>query len=358
MAIIHGGNIREIAALYQLDEKSILDFSANINPLGMPEKIRRAMIQAMDSAVSYPDLHYTSLKKEIAGYHQIDSNCVYPGNGATDAIFNLAQVLEIKKLLLVQPTFMEYEGAFQSRGTAFVYYPLEKDRFVLDIEKFLKKAEETKADGICLCNPNNPTGQLISKAVLLEILQFCRKRSIHLIADEAFIDFTDEAENSLAGEISNFERLYIIRSLTKMFAVPGIRIGYLLTGNKEVLEKLELITPSWHINSMADAAGQTALKETAFAEETRRLICRERAFLSEKLGGFDLLEVYPGTANFLFFRWKGKSCLQEKLIRHRILIRKCDSFKGLTQDYYRIAVRGRKENLKLTQALEAILAKQ
>lgn len=354
MAVKHGGNIQEISELYQIDKKELIDFSANINPLGIPQGVKATLTKGIAELVHYPDIRYHALIQSIADFHDISAEFVYPANGAAEAIFMLGRTLMLKRLLLLAPTFMEYEAAFSQQKTEFSYFNLEQRNFQWTIAELIQSAKEQQVDGICLCNPNNPTGQMLKQSELEELSQFCQRNEIALIIDEAFVDFTRE-EYSLVSSISTNENLYIFRSLTKMFAIPGLRLGYLLSSNRAVLAQIEAKTVPWHINTFADIAGQQALKETRFIKDSQRYIAEERRFLEKGLAQFKEVETFSSQTNFIFLRYQGSGCLQEKLIQKNILIRNCNSFHGLSQKYYRIAVKSRVDNKSLLDALEAIL---
>ncbi|MGL9727978.1 threonine-phosphate decarboxylase CobD [Enterococcus sp. DIV0756] len=354
MAVKHGGNLQEVSELYKIEKKNLIDFSANINPLGIPERVKEVLIKGITELVHYPDIRYRALKRAIADFHGLSEEFVYPANGAAEAIFMLGRTLQLKRLLLLAPTFMEYEAAFNQQETEFCYFNLEQRNFQWTISELMRSAKEQQVDGICLCNPNNPTGQMLKQFELEELFAFCQENKIVLIVDEAFVDFTKE-EYSFVSSINTNENLYIFRSLTKMFAIPGLRLGYLLTSNRSILSAIVEKTVPWHINTFADLAGQQALKETRFIEDSQHYIAQERGFLEERLAFFKELEVYPSQTNFLFMRYQGAGCLQEKMLKQNVLIRNCNSFNGLTQKYYRIAVKSRADNQILLAALEAVL---
>lgn len=355
MAAKHGGNIQEMSEIYQLDQEKVLDFSANINPLGIPLGVQQVLKNSLGALIHYPDLRYRLLKEAIAAFHGISDRQVYAANGAAEAIFMLGRVLKVDKLLLLAPTFVEYEEAFDQQNTEFCYFNLEACEFKWAIADLIQAAQQQQVDGICLCNPNNPTGQLVKQPELEQLLDFCQNNQIKLLVDEAFMDFTQE-EDSLVSALNQFSELYIFRSLTKMFAIPGLRLGYLLTNNQEVLTKMEKLTVPWHINTFADLAGQQALQELAFIQESQQYISQERSFLENQLAVFEpIIHCYPSETNFLFFHYMGTEDLQKQLLKQHILIRNCDSFKGLTKKYYRIAVKNRAENQALINALEAVL---
>ncbi|SET49752.1 L-threonine O-3-phosphate decarboxylase [Enterococcus malodoratus] len=354
MVVKHGGNIQEISETYQKDKNSLIDFSANINPLGIPKGVKKVLSKGIEELIHYPDIRYRALTQAIASFHEVSEDFVYPANGAAEAIFMLGKTLKLDRLLLLAPTFMEYEAAFGQQKTEFCYFNLEQHDFRLSLSALHQSAKQQKVNGICLCNPNNPTGQLIKQSELDELLIFCQENELVLIIDEAFVDFTKE-EHSLVSKIKDYPNLFIFRSLTKMFAIPGLRLGYLLTSNLSVLAEIEEKTVPWHINTFADLAGQQALQEEQFIKDSQQYITQERQFLVNGLSDFKELEVFPSQTNFLFFRYHGADCLQAEMIKKNILIRNCNSFNGLNHKYYRIAVKSRTENQILLDALEAIL---
>lgn len=277
MTAKHGGNIQEISEIYQKNKRQLIDFSANINPLGIPEEIKKILTDNIEMLIHYPDIRYHSLIQAIANFHKIPQRYVYPSNGAAEAIFMLGRTLSVKKLMLLAPTFMEYEEAFGQQDTEFCYFYLEQSNFQWSISQLKQAAKKQKVTGICLCNPNNPTGQLLNQSELDDLLAFCRENKMVLIVDEAFVDFTEE-EHSLIPSIKDYSNLFIFRSLTKMFAIPGLRLGYLLTSNLSILAEINEKTIPWHINTFAELAGQQALKETQFIEESKQYIISERLF--------------------------------------------------------------------------------
>lgn len=356
MKIQHGGNVSEIREKYAI-EHEIKDFSANINPLGIPRSIQVSLVTAMDYLQDYPDMRYHKLKKAIASHHALkDENWVYPANGAAEAIFNLAQAISIKKMALLAPTFMEYEGAYRHTGTKFCYYPTEADGFQVKMEKLIYFLGKNKCDGFCLCNPNNPTGNVLSRKELQPLLAYCRENQIKLIVDEAFIDFTDQQQNTLVDALEAYPQLYILRSMTKMFAIPGLRLGYLLTSDQEVMRVLNAQAVPWHINTFADQAGQAAIQDQSFVSKTNAYITKERCRLFEGLNQFRAhLKVFPSETNYLFFLFLGGCDLQQALLKKGFLIRDCRSFRGLTNNYYRIAVKDQETNQQFLSALREVL---
>lgn len=351
MAGLHGGNIKEIAEIYHLSEKSIIDFSANINPLGLSENLLKVLKENTDQILHYPDLRYTELKKEIATYHSLTPENIFLGNGAAEVIYSLANVLKSQQLLVLAPTFSEYEDAFAHQKTNIVYFKTKDNDFKVNTTDLMTKIQEEKVDTLCICNPNNPTGTIIEKEEMIKLAKFCQNNQIYLIIDEAFMDFVDEKE-SLTTELGGNEYLVILRSLTKIFAIPGLRLGYLLTDNSHMMDDLESNAIPWRINCFADMAGRESLKDKQYLAETLSYVEKERLFLESSLTKFTELKLVKSSANFIFFEYLSTVDLQKALIEMNILIRDCSNYKGLDGNYYRIAVRTREENEKLVEALE------
>ena len=354
---IHGGNVEEITRRYGLREEKIMDFSANINPLGPSSRVIKALKENLSKIACYPDPEAIDLRKELSKYLKINPGNIIAGNGAVELIHLICRALKPRKALIVVPTFSEYEFALKSVGCKIQFFPLKfKDNFRLDIGELLRNMK--KVNLLLLCNPNNPTGQLINKTDLLKIINVAQKRGVFVIIDEVFMDFVgNEKEETLIQEVIKRNNLFVIRSLTKFFALPGIRIGYGI-GNKRLLKNLKIYKEYWSVNVLAQIAGIATLKGKEYIKQTKRLISIERELLHDKLSNINGLKSYPSVTNFIFCRLTNKmnsKLLQEKLIQKNILIRDCSSFRSLNNRYIRIAVRTRKENLHLINSLSNII---
>lgn len=347
----HGGDI------YQLTKK-VLDFSINVNPLGMPERVRRAAKKGVVESHRYPDVTYNKLVVAIAEQEDCFAHQVVCGNGAADLIFNLVRSINPKRALILAPGFYEYEQALNSVGCQVDVFLLEKETsFSLYgqslQEQFLKQIKED-TDLIFLCNPNNPTGMLTDKAFLNLVLKKCQEQGTLLVVDECFMDFVDEHKNqSMVQETKNQENLIVLKAFTKIYAIPGLRLGYMITGNEKILTHMGEISQPWSVSIPAEKAGIAALKEEKYRRRTVKLIQKEKQFLGEQLARLPIT-VYQGEANFLLFFSENKS-LQEACLKRNILIRDCSNFQGLSPGYYRICVRKRRENKKLITALQEVL---
>ncbi|MGG5461737.1 threonine-phosphate decarboxylase CobD [Clostridium sp. B9] len=351
MNLGHGGNVEEIKRIYNMDK--ILDFSANINPMGMSDKVHKAMTYALNEIERYPDITYFELKKAISIYENCNSEELVLGNGAAEVIFNIARALKPKSSLLIAPTFSEYEDALNSVGCKISHYLL-KDKYSLDSD-FLNEIN-SDIDILFLCNPNNPTGALIEKDLSLKILEKARDNGCTVVFDESFLDFVKDGEKyTLTKELNEFNNLIIVKSLTKLFAFPGIRLGYGLSGNSEYIEEINKVSTPWSVNTVADYAGRQALEEKEYIKESIEYIEKENKFLYEEINKIKNIKIFKGAVNFLFFEIKKEIDLRGELLKKGILIRSCCNYIGLNKRFYRIAVRTREENLELLKELKAII---
>ena len=338
----HGGDI------YSYPD--MLDFSANINPLGIPEQVKEAYLSSLEELTHYPDPKCRMLREAIGRKHEIPASFILCGNGAADLIFTLCFALKPKRALLPAPSFSEYARALSCIGCSIQYSFLpEKDRFAFT-EQFLSDLKSFHPDIIFLCNPNNPTGQLIDHALLTEIAAYCERQKIYIVIDECFLDFTDAfSSGSLIPKLPVSNYLFILKAFTKMYALPGLRLGYFLSGNADLLRKMQSFRQPWSVSVPAQAAGTAAyafLKEHNWEEKTRQFIKKERAFLKNSLPFSNI----TGEANYLFFP---SHLPLSQIGRERgILIRCCNNFISLEQkNYYRIAVKTREENTKFLRLL-------
>lgn len=340
---IHGGDVYH--------HQGCIDFSANCNPLGTPEGIKKAIIRSLDHINDYPRVGCTPLKEAIAEYENTKPDQVICGNGAAEVIFSLCRAVTPKKALVPAPTFAEYQQALCSVDCQVEFFPLdEKKGFVL--EKDFLQALTEDLDIIFLCNPNNPTGLLVEKPLLEKILKRCRELHILMAVDECFLDFVPSPEKyTLKEYLETYDNLFLLKAFTKRYAMAGVRLGYGLCGNKKLLEKMESVCQPWNVSSMAQAAGLAALQEKEYVEKGRQMTFRELAYLKKELTSLGYL-VYPSQANYVFFT--GPADLYEKLELKKILIRDCSNYTGLSKGYYRAAVKNHEENQQLVKALKEI----
>lgn len=340
----HGGDI--------YSKKYRIDFSANLNPLGMPESVREAARAGVDKSVNYPDVHCRELREALAKKEGVSAEQIICGNGAAELIFLLAAAEKPGRSLLAAPGFAEYEQALTSVDCRMDFYYLKEENGFALKEDYLDRLKEGW-DMIFLCNPNNPTGVTIEPGLLKQILDICKERKIRVVLDLCFLDFLENEERADAVAYSaDYPNLFILKAFTKTYAMAGLRLGYGITADTCLLKKMREHIQPWNVSIPAQMAGTAALKETEYVCHTRKLITRERGWLKEKLAELGFT-VYTSKANFIFF--KGPAGLTEKCAREGILIRDCGNYRGLEeQGYYRIAVRTHEENTELIEILRKI----
>jgi len=331
-----------------------LDFSANVNPLGTPESVREAMRKALSDAHRYPDPRCRALVRAIALSEGVPEDYILCGNGAAELIFAFCAAVRPKTAVETAPTFTEYAAALSLAGTRIDrYFLTEEDGFRVG-EGFLRFLAEKRPEAVFLCDPNNPTGRLIDPDILDGVLRFCRETGARLFLDECFLDLSDGGEG-MKGAIAGNPRLTIVKAFTKTYGLAGVRSGYCLTSDRDLLRAMAALTPPWNVSVIAQAAGVAALREQEFVRRARALIREEREYLRGELTRLGLA-VCPSEANFLLV--KGPAGLADKLEREGIALRRCSNFIGLDDRWYRIAVRPRGENERLIAALTRVLGKE
>lgn len=351
--LTHGGDI------YSAREKGmehILDFSANINPLGLPRQVQLAAEQAVRDCVHYPDPLCRALAEKIARHEQVKQEWIICGNGAADVLFRLIYALRPHRALLLSPTFSEYEQALHAIGCRVSDWMLkEADGFHVT-EEVLQQLDPA-LDLLILCNPNNPTGVLIDPPLLQKVIATCAEKHIFLVIDECFNDFLQESErHTVKPYLAENTGLFILKAFTKFYGLAGLRLGYGLCSCRPLLERIQQVGQPWSVSVPAQAAGVAAMEPGVeeYRVKTKRLIFQERLYLSEALQRIGL-HIFDGQANYLFFKVEGMERLEAQLEQQGILIRSCGNYRGLTKEFYRVAVRTHQENEQLVAALQKIL---
>ncbi len=340
----HHGAHRALASRSLTLPDNVLDFSQNVNPLGPPngtlDAARRAV---MDESGSYPALDYPGLREALAYYLGVSAAAVLPTNGGAEALFLAARATGNpgRKAVVLEPTFSEYAAAARTAGLEPVHRISRRPEngFAFD-GSVLDGLEDVAA--VFLCNPNNPTGNALSWEQVMDVAEKVREAGATLIVDEAFADFVPRV--SVAQEVD--ERLYVARSLTKFFAIPGLRLGALISAN---IERAQSFQPSWSVNTPAAAAGAVAARDRDFAERSISAVERLRDAFYDSLNALPGIEAFPGAANFLLAR--GPEGLAGRLARRGVLVRGCEPFPGLGPEFFRVAVLGEAENGRLIEAL-------
>lgn len=346
----HGGDI------YRHTVK--LDYSVNINPLGMPGEIVSALQEAVFHCDRYPDDTCQELIQVLAEKTGLKEDQILCGNGASDILMGIVHAIRPKKALVFAPSFYGYIHALLSVGCEIVYEVLqEKECFQIPVDFAGRIPEDI--DMLFLCIPNNPTGVLLPKEQLLAIFQQCKKKGIYVVLDECFLEFTKDYQE-LSGEqfVETFPNLCVVNAFTKTYAIPGIRLGY-ACAEPSLISKIASQLAEWRVSIPAMAAGLAALRMeqkdgSAYLERTRELLAQERQYL---MGEFDKMGIcyYPSEADFILFQ--SKLPLYELLLERGILIRHAANYKGLSKDYYRIAVKKHEDNIVLIRMLQELIQK-
>lgn len=341
----HGGDIYTY--------KGMLDFSVNVNPFGPSEAVLEAAKRGIDKCRAYPDSQCRALREALEERMGIPREFILPGNGAADLFFSLVAAEKPKKALLPVPAFSEYERALRTADCQIRYYQMEEKGNFRLTARFLEELTED-LDMVFLCSPSNPAGQVIPKELLSRIIRRCGEKKIRLVLDECFIEFADREKAFYAErEAEDCPWLFVARAFTKMHAIPGLRLGYGITSDTALIDRMREASQPWSVSIPAQEAGIAALSEAEElkAEKTRALIRTERERLEQELKGMGF-RVIPSEANFILMHSDTDlaQCLREK----GILIRDCGNYRGLDKGWYRAAVRLHEENDLLVKALREI----
>lgn len=332
-----------------------LDYSVNVNPLGMPHSVQNAAKEAIALCGCYPDTEYRRLIEKLSDTEKIPMNQILCGNGAADLLFRICQAAKPKKAVLISPTFSEYEHALESVGAEISYFELE-EKNDFELEKAYLNQLTSDLDLVFLCNPNNPTGKQIAPSMLRSVLERCKTNNIILVLDECFLDFLEDTEKaSMKSYLDSFKQLIIVKAFTKIYGMPGLRLGYVMSSNRELLVKMERAAQPWSVSIPAMEAGIAALSETEYVKTTKKIIKREREFLESAMNQGLVEKFYKSSANYILFQ--ADIDLKEQLLERQILIRDCSNYKGLKVGYYRIAVKKHHENEELIQTWKEITNK-
>lgn len=315
--------------------------------MGLPASVKKALAESINKFSYYPDPNCTNLIEKISEYENIPPEKIVCGNGAADLIYRLVYSVKPKRALIIAPTFSEYEKALAEVGCEIKYHFLRENENFCVTERLLYDLKNI--DIFFLCNPNNPTGNIVEPALLKEIFCRCQQENILLAADECFMDFVGSRKKyALQIQRGNV----VIKAFTKIYAMAGLRLGYMLFGDEKLAEKVRRTGQCWSVSVPAQLAGEAALSEKEYAAKTVDLIETERNYLYKSLCDLGI-KAYPSRTNFILFF--NELPLDKLLKKEKIAIRSCGNFIGLNENYFRIAVKNHNENVILTDALKKIL---
>lgn len=348
----HGSDLEKIAQTYDIKKEEIINFAANVNPLGISYRLKRELISHIDCVTTYPDREYTELRTAISNYTDAPVSHIIVGNGSTELISLVIQVQEPKHALVLGPTYSEYAHEIRLAGGTLRTFSLkEEENFIFHKEEFLTEISDS-TDLFVICNPNNPTSSLIDRDTMHFILQECAKRNIFVMVDETYMEFAEEPSETTAIPLtSEYQNLIVLRGISKFFAAPGLRLGYGICGNEKLLKKMADYQNPWSVGSLTEIAGKIMFEDAEYIADTRRLILTERKRILGKLNEMPGLKPYPAHANFILVRILDETLtstmLFEAAIKEKLMIRDCSSFKALGEKYFRFCLMSAEANDKL-----------
>lgn len=355
----HGGTVIATARKIGVDPESILDFSASINPLGISETVYSAIVDSISNIIHYPDNSHFTLSNILSQHHSIATGCFTVGNGSTELIYSIPAMLANgrNKALLIAPAFSEYSKALLLNNWQVEYFILNPaNLFAIDVAR-LAESLSFGYDVLFLCNPGNPTGRLYSQDVVRQIMDVCINSGTFLVIDEAFMDFCEEY--SMKQTVTACDNAILLRSMTKFYGIPGLRLGYAISSEKNAGRLAQVIKP-WSVNTLAMAAGVAALQDESYSRRTLEYNIRERCYLCDGLTKIQQLKVYESSANYLLVEIVyGNITLKElcsSLLSDLIMVRDCSTFVGLSDRFFRVAVRSNEDNRRLLVALAKLFS--
>ncbi len=356
----HGSDLEKIEETFHIKKEEIVSFSANVNPLGISPLLRQTLSEKLDVITTYPDREYTSLRKCIGQYLQTDYQNIIVGNGSTELISLFIQIEHPKKALILGPTYSEYEREISLGGGTSLYYPLkESEDFQLNWEGLREQLNE-HLDLLVICNPNNPTSTAITRKDMRKILDCCKQYDIFVMVDETYVEFAENYQEITAVPLTEYyNNIVILRGISKFFAAPGLRLGYAVTGNHDLLKAINTRKNPWTINSLAEVAGTLMFTDTAYISQTRELINRERKKMVQALSTLNSVKIYTPVANFILLQILSDHVTSEDVFQHAIrqkmMIRDCSTFPFLDNKFIRFCFMNPEDNQRLLKCLQELL---
>ena len=349
----HGANVDNMAKKFGKNENDIIDFSSNVNPHIISD-LGKYVLEGLEKSRSYPDINYTNLRNNISDYIKVDSELIIPGNGATEIIYLLMKSIK-RRLAILNPTFSEYgRGAKLNNLEIIDFHLKEENNFSIDLDKIQKNMD--KFDSLFICNPNNPNGKVKD---LNELLDLMIENDKLLIVDETFMEFVGEEEKySLINKIEQTSNLFILKAVTKFFGMPGLRLGYGVTSNKQIIKNIYEYKEPWTINSFAENLSNYLFKDKEYINGSKDYYINERKFMLEELRKISRLKVYDTDTNFVLIKLdddEANSLKLELFEKYNILIRDASNFIGLDKSYIRVAIKSHNDNKVLIESLRKIL---
>ena len=354
----HGSDLEKIEMIYGIKKEDIISFSANVNPLGISPKLKEGIAANIDCITTYPDRDYVELRKCIANYCNTETENIIVGNGSTELISLFIQIEKPGKALILGPTYSEYEREISLGGGKTIYYPLrEENDFVLDVDHFISKLTED-IDFLVICNPNNPTGTAINNHDMRKILDACKECDIFVMVDETYVEFAENI-NEISSVVltRTYTNIAILRGTSKFFAAPGLRLGYAICSNPDLMQTMNQRKDPWTINSIAVVAGTLMFTDKDYIEKTRNLITEERNRLYDIFEKSSRFKPYDPQGNFMLLKILEEGITSQELfdrcIKKGLMIRDCSTFPYLGENYIRFCFMNPSDNDRLVDLLLA-----
>ncbi|WP_273325442.1 pyridoxal phosphate-dependent aminotransferase [Vallitalea guaymasensis] len=345
----HGSDLEKIESVYNINKYDIINFSGNVNPLGVSKNLLELLLKNVNVIGMYPDRAYTKLRKQLAKYIDVNYENIIVGNGSTELISIFINIIKPTKALIVGPTYSEYEREISIGGGSSNYYPLKEELdFKINIKDLLSNITDDM-DLLVICNPNNPTSTSIYSEDIKCILEYCHEKNIYVMVDETYIEFTKEMYKiTSVGLTNSYDNLFITRGVSKFYASPGLRLGYGICGNKTIMEKINNLKNPWTINSLASFAGEVMFEDKEYIKMTKDFIEQERNRIYKELDSWKDIQVYPPTANFILIKILRDDIdsqqLFETLIQKKIMIRDASTFPFLNSQFFRFCFMNKEQN--------------
>ena len=374
MSNIHGGNIFKFAHEQRIEPYEVIDFSANINPLGPSQRGLSALEAQLRYISHYPDATNDDVLNSIADTYGMNKNQIVVGNGAAELLYAICRLPGYTGAFVPAPGFSEYKEALAASRIPvrdIFYRPREDDNGkpyfevpYLALETFA--AELKGQDGriiVFLGNPNNPDGTLLDKNHIRTLASMLKDANSLLVIDESFIDFVgndtlQDNEYSMRSLVNEFDNIIVVHSFTKFYAVPGLRIGAVFS-NPQIIDQLNTFIPTWSVNTLAQAYTKAALNDIEYVKRTKQVLCEEQHYVYNALDAIAGITVYPPSANFILFHIEQEGVtadsINEALKKYNMIVRNCDSYMGLNSQWVRVAIKDHDNNVRLVDTLTDIL---
>lgn len=357
---IHGGDLDEISRQYNIDKSNIINFSGNVNPLGLPDSVKKAITENVELCTNYPDVNYVELRRSIAAYVNTDFSNVLIGNGSTQLISGFIKYVKPKNAVVVSPAYSEYLKEINAAGGRSRLFELKYvNDFILDIDKFISALSDD-IDLAVICNPNNPTGTFINQNQIEYILKRCKKHNIKLMIDETYVEFA-EKQISAIPLCNKYDNLFIVRGTSKFFACPGLRLGYGICSDKATIDCINSHKDLWSVNVFGELAGKTMFNDKKFIADTRQLISSERRRIIQEFGKIRGCRLFTSQSNFFLCEITDDAITSDyvfnQLIKKGILIRNCKDFPYLSNKFIRFCILSKENNSLLIENLKNILGR-